>query len=58
MQVPAGFISGVGSTETPDYPLGITFAGRAWSEPKLLRLAYAYEQASHARRPPPGLPML
>ena len=44
--------------ETPEYPLGITFAGRAWSEAKLLRLAYAYEQASNARRPPPGLPML
>ena len=35
-----------------------TFAGRAWSEAKLLRLAYAYEQASNARRPPPGLPAL
>ncbi len=58
VQVPAGFISGVGNRETPDYPLGITFAGRAWSEAKLLRLAYAYEQASNARRPPPGLPML
>lgn len=58
VQVPAGFISGVGSTETPDYPLGLTFTGRAWSEARLLRLAYAYEQASNARRPPPGLPML
>ena len=58
VQVPAGFISGVGTKETPDYPLGITFAGRAWSEAKLLRLAYAYEQASNARRPPPGLPAL
>ncbi|MEI7875018.1 MAG: amidase family protein [Alphaproteobacteria bacterium] len=55
VQVPGGFISGVGTKETPDYPLGITFAGRAWSEAKLLRLAYAYEQASNARRPPPGL---
>jgi amidase len=58
VQVPGGFISGVGDKETPDYPLGITFAGRAWSEAKLLRLAYAYEQASNARRPPPGLPAL
>ena len=58
VQVPGGFISGVGAKETPDYPLGITFAGRAWSEAKLLRLAYAYEQASNARRPPPGLPAL
>jgi len=52
VQVPGGFISGVGKTETPDYPLGVTFAGRAWSEAKLLRLAYAYEQGSNARKPP------
>ena len=42
--------------KAPDYRLGITFAGRAWSEHKLLRLAYAYEQASNMRKPPPGLP--
>ena len=58
VQVPAGFISGVNKKETPDYPLGATFAGRAWSEPVLLRIAYAYEQASHARKMPPGLPPL
>ena len=56
--VPAGFIGGIDGKETPDFPLGLTFAGRAWSEAKLLRLAYAYEQASTARRPPPGLPAL
>jgi len=50
--VPAGFIAGAGGRETPEYPLGITLAGRAWSEPVLLRLAYAFEQASLARRPP------
>ena len=54
VQVPAGFISGVDGKDTPDYPLGLTFTGRAWSEHKLLRLAYAYEQATNARRPPPG----
>src|SRR5580700_9328138 len=58
VQVPAGFIGGVDGKETPDFPLGLTFAGRAWSEAKLLRLAYAYEQASTARRPPTGLPAL
>ncbi|MBS0540935.1 MAG: amidase, partial [Proteobacteria bacterium] len=52
VQVPAGFTSGVGTHESPAYPLGLTFTGRAWSEHKLLRLAYAYEQATKARRPP------
>jgi amidase len=58
VQVPAGFRSGVDDRRTPDFPLGLTFTGRAWSEAKLLRLAYAYEQASMMRRPPPGLPAL
>ena len=33
-------------------PVGISFFGAAFSEPKLIGIAYAYEQASHARRPP------
>ncbi|QPF93716.1 amidase family protein [Bradyrhizobium commune] len=52
VMVPAGFVSGVDGKDTPDYPLGVTFAGRAWSEHKLLRLAYAYEQATHIFKPP------
>jgi amidase len=58
VMVPGGFVSGVDGKDTPDYPIGVTFAGRAWSEGKLLRLAYAYEQATNLRRPPPGLPDL
>ncbi|MGE3279637.1 MAG: amidase family protein [Alphaproteobacteria bacterium] len=52
VQVPAGFVGEIG---TPPCPFGATFTGRAWSEPILLRLAYAFEQATLARRPPPGL---
>jgi amidase len=42
--VPAGFVSGL--------PVGISFFGRAWSEPTLLKLAIAFEQATKFRRPP------
>jgi amidase len=55
VMVPGGFVSDIDGKDTPDYPLGVTFAGRAWSEHKLLRLAYAFEQAHPMRKPPPGL---
>ena len=42
--VPAGFTHGL--------PVGITFIGRAWSEARLIQYAYAYEQATHHRKPP------
>jgi amidase len=35
-----------------DLPLGISFLGRAWSEGMLIRLASAFEHATHHRRPP------
>jgi amidase len=35
-----------------DLPVGISFIGPAWSEPRLIALAYAYEQATKHRRPP------
>jgi amidase len=37
-------------------PFGVSFAGLACSEPTLLRLAYAFEQATKKRVPPPNLP--
>src|SRR5438128_67838 len=36
-------------------PIGLTFLGRAWSEPTLLRLAHAFETATSLRRPPPSV---
>jgi amidase len=46
--VPAGYFRGL--------PVGVSFFGRAWSEPTLIRLAYAYEQATKHRRPPTFAP--
>lgn len=39
-------------------PLGMVFMGTAWSEPRLIELAYAYEQLTRARTPPQYLPTL
>jgi amidase len=35
-----------------ELPVGISFFGRAWSEPTLLKLGYGFEQATQARKPP------
>jgi amidase len=51
MTVPAGFtVEGL--------PVGITFFGPEYSEPTLIRLAYAYEQTTHHRIPPKTTPPL
>ena len=51
MTVPSGFTSN-------NLPVGITFFGMPYSEPTLLKLAYAYEQATHHRVPPKTTPAL
>jgi amidase len=48
--VPAGFAFGL--------PVGITFMGLAFSEPTLIKLAFAFEQATKVRRAPKFLPTL
>jgi amidase len=49
--IPAGFTS-------DNLPAGITLMGRPYDEGTLLKLAYAYEQATHHRRPPSTAPSL
>jgi len=44
--VPAGFLGN-------RYPFGVSFLGRLWADRRMLALAYAYEQATRHRRPPP-----
>lgn len=50
ISVPMGFVKGL--------PTGVSFFGPAWTEPTLLRIAYAYEQATQARRAPTFAPTL
>lgn len=61
MIVPFGTIPNTGRTPFPEgfepkpAPLGISFTGMACSEPTLIRLGFAFEQATKRRVPPPGL---
>jgi amidase len=50
INVPVGFAYGL--------PVGMAIFGAAWSEPKLISIAYAYEQATHHRAPPKFTPTL
>jgi Asp-tRNA(Asn)/Glu-tRNA(Gln) amidotransferase A subunit family amidase len=51
INVPMGYTRGT-------LPIGMTIFGRAWSEATLIKFAYAYEQATHHRRPPASAPPL
>jgi Asp-tRNA(Asn)/Glu-tRNA(Gln) amidotransferase A subunit family amidase len=51
ISVPGGFTA-------DGLPVGVELLGRAWSEPQLIKLAYAYEQATEHRRPPASTPAL
>jgi Asp-tRNA(Asn)/Glu-tRNA(Gln) amidotransferase A subunit family amidase len=51
INVPAGFTS-------DELPVGITFLGRPYTDGTMIKLAYAYEQATHHRKPPASTPPL
>ena len=60
--VPFGMVSNAPTPAFPEgftanpAPYGVTFTGASCSEPTLITIAYAFEQASHKRVPPPNLP--
>jgi amidase len=55
--VPGGFLPPAAPIANP-FPSGVTFSGPAFSEPRLLGFAYAFEQATRHRRPPASTPPL
>jgi amidase len=60
--VPFGLIAHIQTPPFPDAfqakptPFGVSFAGTACGEPRLLELGYGFEQASRRRVPPPATP--
>jgi amidase len=48
INVPAGYVFGL--------PIGLSFFGRAWSEPTIIKICFAFEQSTRHRRPPSLLP--
>jgi len=51
LSVPCGYLG-------EGLPVGLQILGRAWDESKIIGYAYAYEQSTHYRRPPPATPPL
>jgi Asp-tRNA(Asn)/Glu-tRNA(Gln) amidotransferase A subunit family amidase len=51
LSVPSGYLG-------PGLPVGLQILGRAWDDARLIGYAYAYEQATHHRRPPAAAPPL
>jgi amidase len=62
VMVPFGMVPNAPTAPFPEgfaarsQPLGVSFTGKPCSEPKLLALAYAFEQATRKREAPPGAP--
>ena len=60
--VPFAFVANRGGPDFPEgweplpQPFGVSFTGGACSEPRLIELGYAFEQATKRRVPPPGMP--
>lgn len=60
--VPFAMVANSGGTPLPEgfnakpMPMGITFTGTACTEPRLIELAYAFEQLTKKRQPPPNMP--
>jgi amidase len=60
--VPFGMVPNAPATQFPSgfdakpRPFGVSFTGMACSEPRLIELGYAFEQATHRRVPPPSTP--